>query len=51
MKTRVVENGVNSSTGASDCGAGYYLEFFLPSSRIEHISISGQYSKIIGRFL
>ncbi len=35
-----------------DCGAGHYLKIFIsPSSRIEHISVSGQYSKINRRVL
>jgi hypothetical protein len=28
-KLRWVENGVNRSVGASDCGAGYYFEYLI----------------------
>jgi hypothetical protein len=30
-KLRWVENGVNRSVGALDCGAGHYFEFFIRS--------------------
>ncbi len=29
------------------CGTGHFLDFLVCSSRIEHISVSGHYSKIL----
>jgi hypothetical protein len=43
-KLRWVENGVNISVGASDCGAGHsFFRFIKISSWFCHISVSGQY--------
>ncbi len=51
LKLRWVENGVNRSVGASDCGAGHYFQFFVNHRLVLNIFPFSQYSKITRRFL